>query len=100
MNYKTDNPIIRFICFSLDIQIEHHLFPNIPHSSLRKTQHVVRGYCEKNDIPYIEKPTIFPTNHFFENRTSILYDTNSRIVGSSATKNSSWFPFPNIISQT
>ena len=61
MNYKTDNPIIRFICFSLDIQIEHHLFPNIPHSSLRQIQHIVRGYCEKNDIPYIEKPSIFST---------------------------------------
>ena len=60
MNYKTGNPIIRFICFSLDIQIEHHLFPNIPHSSLRQIQHIVRGYCEKNDIPYIEKPSIFP----------------------------------------
>jgi linoleoyl-CoA desaturase len=59
MNYKTDNPIIRFICFSLDIQIEHHLFPNIPHSSLRQIQHIVRDYCDKNDIPYIEKPSIF-----------------------------------------
>jgi linoleoyl-CoA desaturase len=61
MNYKTDNPIIRFICFSLDIQIEHHLFPNLPHSSLRQIQHVVRNYCEKNDIPYIEKSSIYPT---------------------------------------
>ena len=59
MNYKTDNPVIRFICFSLDIQIEHHLFPNIPHSSLRQIQHIVRGYCEKNNIPYIERPSIF-----------------------------------------
>jgi len=61
MNYRTDDFITRFLCFSLDIQIEHHLFPNIPHSSLRKIQHIVREYCEKNDIPYIEKPSIFPT---------------------------------------
>lgn len=61
MNYRTDDFITRLICFSLDIQIEHHLFPNIPHSSLRQIQHIVRGYCEKNDIPYIEKPSIFPT---------------------------------------
>lgn len=66
MNYKTDNAIIRFICYSLDIQIEHHLFPNIPHSSLRRIQHIVRVYCEKNNIPYVEKPSIFPTiySHF------------------------------------
>jgi linoleoyl-CoA desaturase len=59
MNYRTDDSITRFLCFGLDIQIEHHLFPNIPHSSLRQIQHIVHGYCDKNDIPYIEKPSIF-----------------------------------------
>jgi fatty acid desaturase len=59
INYRTDDPITRFISFGLDIQIEHHLFPNIPHSSLRKIQHVVRGYCDKNNIPYIEKSSVF-----------------------------------------
>lgn len=58
MNYKTENPIVRFICFGLDIQIEHHLFPNIPHSTLRKVQHVVRDYCVKNGISYIEKQDV------------------------------------------
>jgi linoleoyl-CoA desaturase len=61
MNYRTDDFITRFICFGLDIQIEHHLFPHIPHSSLRKIQHIVRGYCDKNNIPYNEKTSIFPT---------------------------------------
>ncbi len=23
-------------------------------------EHIVHGYCDKNDIPYIEKPSIFP----------------------------------------
>lgn len=59
MNYRTDDPITRFICISLDIQIEHHLFPNIPHSSLRQIQHIVRDYCDKNNIPYIEQPSMF-----------------------------------------
>jgi len=59
INYKTDNIITRFICLGLDIQIEHHLFPNIPHSSLRKIQHIVREYCDKNNIPYIEKQSVF-----------------------------------------
>ena len=65
MNYRTNDPITRFLCFGLDIQIEHHLFPNVPHSSLRKIQHIVRSYCEKNDIPYIEKPTIFTMIHSY-----------------------------------
>jgi len=42
MNYKTGT-FMRFMCFSLDIQIEHHLFPNIPHSSLRQRHHIVRN---------------------------------------------------------
>ena len=50
---RTD--LSRFICFGLDIQIEHHIFPNIPHSSLRKIQNIVYNYCNKNNIPYIEK---------------------------------------------
>lgn len=61
MNYRTDDIITRTICFGLDIQIEHHLFPNIPHSSLRKIQPIVRDYCNKHDIPYNEKPSVFPT---------------------------------------
>ena len=55
MNYRTDTSFFaRFISFGLDIQIEHHLFPNIPHSSLRKIQPVVRSFCEKHGIPYRE----------------------------------------------
>jgi fatty acid desaturase len=60
MNYRTDDFITRFLAMTLDIQIEHHLFPSIPTSSLRQIQHIVRDYCDKNDIPYIEKPSIFP----------------------------------------
>lgn len=65
MNYRTDDPVTRFLCFGLDIQIEHHLFPNIPHSSLRQIQHVVREYCDKNNVPYIEKSSIFPTTYSY-----------------------------------
>jgi linoleoyl-CoA desaturase len=59
MNYKTENPLVRFICFGLDIQIEHHLFPTIPHSTLRQVQGIVRAYCAEKGISYYEKPDIF-----------------------------------------
>ena len=55
INYRTDNIVARCMCFGLDIQIEHHIFPNIPHSTLRQIQHVVRDYCEKNGVTYIER---------------------------------------------
>jgi fatty acid desaturase len=58
INYKTDL-ITKCICSGFDVQIEHHLFPNIPHSSLRKIKHIVREYCEKNNIPYVEKSSIY-----------------------------------------
>lgn len=70
INYRTENPIIRYCCFGLDIQIEHHLFPNIPHSSLRKIQHIVKAYCDKNDIPYITYPSIF---HAIAKYVSYMY---------------------------
>ena len=67
MNYRTTDLITRSISFGLDIQIEHHLFPNIPHSSLRKIQPIVRTYCDKNDIPYIENPSIFSSIYSYMN---------------------------------
>jgi fatty acid desaturase len=59
INYRTDNIVTRFLCFGLDIQIEHHLFPNIPHSTLRQIQPVVRDYCAQNGVIYIEMPDVF-----------------------------------------
>ena len=59
MNYRTDDIVTRFMGFGLDIQIEHHLFPCIPHSTLRQIQHVVREYCAKHDIPYIENANMY-----------------------------------------
>ena len=70
VNYRTDNFLTRFLCFSLDIQMEHHLFPNLPHSSIRKIQPIVRDYCIKNNIPYVEKSSVF---HAFGSYISYLY---------------------------
>jgi fatty acid desaturase len=39
---------------SLNYQIEHHLFPNMPRANLRKAQPIVRAYCAKLDITYAE----------------------------------------------
>ena len=59
INYRTDNIVTRFLCFGLDIQIEHHLFPNIPHSTLRQIQPVVRDYCAQKGVTYIERSDVF-----------------------------------------
>ncbi|MEV1329453.1 acyl-CoA desaturase [Micromonospora costi] len=36
----------------LNYQIEHHLFPAMPSSNLRKAQPIVQQYCAEIDVPY------------------------------------------------
>jgi fatty acid desaturase len=38
----------------LNLQIEHHLFPSMPSSSLRRAQPIVRDYCARHGVPYTE----------------------------------------------
>jgi fatty acid desaturase len=39
---------------ALNLQIEHHLFPNMPRNKLRESQPVVREFCATRNIPYNE----------------------------------------------
>jgi fatty acid desaturase len=43
-----------FALGGLNYQVEHHLFPNMPRSSLRKAQPLIRKYCEDLRISYTE----------------------------------------------
>jgi fatty acid desaturase len=38
----------------LNYQIEHHLFPSMPRPNLRRSQAMVRAFCEQHEIPYWE----------------------------------------------
>lgn len=38
----------------LNLQIEHHLFPSMPSSNLRRAQPIVRQYCAEQGVPYTE----------------------------------------------
>ena len=39
---------------SLNYQIEHHLFPRMPRSRLRRSSVIVKEYCAANGVPYHE----------------------------------------------
>jgi fatty acid desaturase len=39
---------------SLNYQIEHHLFPSMPSISLRRARPLVREFCERRGVPYVE----------------------------------------------
>jgi fatty acid desaturase len=47
-------PVVDFALGGLNYQIEHHLFPSMPRSNLRRAQPIVRQYCAEHDIPYEE----------------------------------------------
>jgi fatty acid desaturase len=46
------NPVTDWLMGGLNYQIEHHLFPSMPRSNLRKAQPIVRAYCERIGMPY------------------------------------------------
>ena len=38
----------------LNYQIEHHLFPSMPRPNLRRSQALVRAFCEQQGLPYCQ----------------------------------------------
>jgi fatty acid desaturase len=38
----------------LNYQIEHHLFPSMPRPSLRRSQPVIKDFCQRHGLPYAE----------------------------------------------
>jgi fatty acid desaturase len=47
-----------FMLGGLNYQVEHHLFPNMPRANLRKAQPIVRAYCERLHVAYLESSLI------------------------------------------
>ncbi len=47
-------PFVDTVLGGLNYQIEHHLFPSMPRPSLRRSQPLIRGYCEQLQISYRE----------------------------------------------
>ena len=52
VNYNTGTDFIDFAQGFLNYQIEHHLFPNIPHSYYQKMQPLVKQVCAKHNLEY------------------------------------------------
>ena len=48
------SPFTDFWYGGLNLQIEHHLFPNMPRNKLREAQGIVQEFCVEQDIPYHE----------------------------------------------
>src|SRR5205085_8841609 len=48
------HPLTDFWYGGLNYQIEHHLFPSMPRTSLRKAQRLIKAFCDERAIPYYE----------------------------------------------
>jgi fatty acid desaturase len=47
-------PVVDWVLGGLNYQIEHHLFPSMPRANLPDAQVIVRSFCDRNDVPYVE----------------------------------------------
>ncbi|AGL15850.1 acyl-CoA desaturase [Actinoplanes sp. N902-109] len=46
--------LVDFLYGGLNYQVEHHLFPSMPRMNLGRVRPIVRAYCARNGIPYVE----------------------------------------------
>jgi fatty acid desaturase len=51
--------LISFFFIGLDYQVEHHLFPKIPHQHLPRAAAITRAWCERHGIPYLSVPYLY-----------------------------------------
>ena len=52
VNYNTGSDAIDFLHGFLNYQVEHHLFPDMPHSFYQKMQPIVKDICVKHNLEY------------------------------------------------
>jgi len=52
VNYNTGTDLVDFAHGFLNYQIEHHLFPNMPHSFYQEMQPIVKEVCAKHNLEY------------------------------------------------
>jgi fatty acid desaturase len=47
---------LSFFFIGLDHQVEHHLFPQIPHQNLHEAARITRVWAQRHDVPYQQIP--------------------------------------------
>ena len=52
VNYNTGSDFKDFVHGFLNYQIEHHLFPNMPHSYYQRMQPIIKDICKKHNLEY------------------------------------------------
>jgi fatty acid desaturase len=47
---------ISWLFIGLDYQVEHHMFPRIPHQNMARARPILKRWCERAGMPYQEQP--------------------------------------------
>jgi fatty acid desaturase len=47
---------VSFFFIGLDYQVEHHLFPKIPHQHLPRAAEITAAWCARNEVTYLTVP--------------------------------------------
>jgi linoleoyl-CoA desaturase len=56
-NFAIDSKLANFFCGGLNMQVEHHLFPNVCHIHYPALSKIVRETAEEHNVPYIVNDT-------------------------------------------
>lgn len=51
--------VVSFLFIGLDYQVEHHLFPKIPHGHLPRAAEITRDWCERHHVTYLSVPYLY-----------------------------------------
>ena len=73
--------VISVFFIGLDYQIEHHLFPKIPHQHLPKAAEITARWCKRNGVPYQSVPYL----RALASSASFIADAWSREAESAST---------------
>ena len=58
VNFCPHNPLLTWMLGGLNYQIEHHLFPKVPHTHYPRLAPIVRRNCERHGIRYNAQPSL------------------------------------------
>jgi linoleoyl-CoA desaturase len=56
-NFATDSKLVAWLTGGLNMQVEHHLFPNICHIHYPKIALIVKKLAKEHNLPYLENKT-------------------------------------------
>ena len=58
VDFCPHNPVLTWMLGGLNFQIEHHLFPRVPHTHYPQIAQIVRRNCERYGVRYAAQPSL------------------------------------------